>query len=637
MSASGTSLISEAKRRILAEMLPVVNQGSADPEAGARKQPGIVLVLDSHTLKIVSAACKRHELSDAGVLFIEQLDKPRQPFTDMDAIYFVSSASASFDQILTDHKKPLYRYTHLFVSAGRVADSVLSSLTSSKEFVSRCRNLVELNLDFVSFEPHVFHSDMPLAVKSIIRNEDAIIAGHVDCLSSLCASLKEKPVLRYMGTSSVSQRVALGLRRELDDLNRQLSADNHLKANGTTVLVLDRSVETAGLFLHDFYYQALALDLLDGVDDHGGVKWALGMASADDSGAEQATSVTPYFGYKTTTGKGTEEIRKVVLGDHDSLWVENRHEHFRVASDAIARQLTELVKTNEQARASTDPLGMLRGLPEYQDRLAKLSVHIELSKSLMSVFEKLGLMEVAKLEQELATGVDDDGKEIVCPKLFTVLSNLFKDSRVGAEERLRLTMLYLSQVEGVSEQTAIDLVEKIAQLEPDFQEAVSRFLKLNIHSRTRIQPDGVMHVSPSVQANRHTIRPDLAEKTKLKKNKLLAKNSKFVNCRFRSVLADIVEQVLANQLDQGAFPTIGGTGSSNYSLGSAEPATGAAKWGQTATAKSKQRVVVFVVGGVTLGEAREMAELESKFDADIFLGGSTVLTPKRFIEILMRP
>ena len=164
----------------------------------------------------------------------------------------MSSASASFDQILTDHKKPLYRYTHLFVSAGRVADSVLSSLTSSKEFVSRCRNLVELNLDFVSFEPHVFHSDMPLAVKSIIRNEDAIIAGHVDCLSSLCASLKEKPVLRYMGTSSVSQRVALGLRRELDDLNRQLSADNHLKANGTTVLVLDRSVETAGLFLHDF-------------------------------------------------------------------------------------------------------------------------------------------------------------------------------------------------------------------------------------------------------------------------------------------------------------------------------------------------------------------------------------------------
>jgi 3-deoxy-7-phosphoheptulonate synthase len=42
------------------------------------------------------------------------------------------------------------------------------------------------------------------------------------------------------------------------------------------------------------------------------------------------------------------------------------------------------------------------------------------------------------------------------------------------------------------------------------------------------------------------------------------------------------------------------------------------------------------VGGVTLGECREMAELETKHGIEIIIGGSCLLTPLRWIEILLK-
>ena len=672
------SLISVAKDRIVSEMLNVVKRQSDDVEKGAAVQSssGTVLVLDAHTIKIVSSACKRTDLADNGVLFIEQLERPRQPFPDLDVVYFVSCTKSVIEQIGKDHKQALYKCSHLFFCSGRLTDSLMDLLTSSKEFVSRCRNLVEMNLDFVSFEPRVFTTDMPLAIKAIGSNDDRLVKNHIDSIASLVASLKEKPVIRYMSSdasavgSMASQRVALGLRREVDELSRTLSKSNQFQSNGTTLLIVDRSIETGGLWIHDFFYQALALDILDGVDE-AGIKWSLGVYNpTDDSGtSEQAMSVVPCFDYKTRTGKGAEEIRKVILSETDPIYVKHRHEHFAFALDQIRTELGSLIAKNDAARramgdlsssSNVDPLEVLRSIPEYQDLVAKLSVHLKLSESLASAIDKLALKEVVKFEQELATGVDDDGKEISIPKLFTSLTHLLTDSTiVNPEERLRLVALYLSQVDGVSPELGKELISSIAKLEGEFASCIEKFLSLRLDGTSPIQPDGVMasngpvKVAPSVQASRHSLKSlsriaSVGKSTKIKRNKAMAKNSKFVNCRFRSELADIVESILVNSLDVSVFPIVSGTGTSHYvtalSGGPKSPETAtstAALWGQssvqTANENGKQKLIVFVIGGVTLGECREMSEIESKYDVEIVIGGSTILTPKRLVEILLRP
>lgn len=649
-----------AKDRLIAEVLGAAKR-SDDVEKASGGFSGTVLVLDSHTLKIVSSACRRTDLSDNGVLFIEQLDRPRQPFPDLDVIYFIQCTKHNIDLVVGDHKKnsSLYRYSHVFFCSGRVSDAFMDFLTSSREFVTRCKNLVEVNLDFVSFEPRVFTTDSPLAIRAIGNNEDILVKTHIESIASLLGSLKEKPVIRYMAPeisaagSMSSQRIALGLRREIDDLAKTIP----LKSNGTTLLILDRSVETSGLWIHDFFYQALALDILDGVEE-AGVKWSLGLPAAVQDDQEQALSVVPAFEYKSKSGKGVEETKKVLLGEIDPIYVKHRHDHFAVALDHVRTQLSGLIAQNESARKAGDPLEILRAIPEYQDLVAKLSVHLKLSESLASAIDKLALKEVVNFEQELATGVDDDGKEISVGKIFTALAHLFKDSRVlGVEERLRLVVLYLTQVEGVTGELAKDLISTIGGLDGDFALAVEKFIGLGIHGLTdtfkgKGLPDGEIKVSQQVQLSRHSLKPlsrvPGTRTNKLKRNKQFAKNSKFVNSRFRSDLADIVEQVLGNSLDVQAFPVVGGTGSSHYVTAlaggpkSPDHQSAAAMWGQTAALQSgsdvmRQKIFVFVTGGVTLGECRDMAEIEAKYDVDIVLGGSTVLTAKRLVEILLRP
>jgi hypothetical protein len=205
----------------------------------------------------------------------------------------------------------------------------------------------------------------------------------------------------------------------------------------------------------------------------------------------------------------------------------------------------------------------------------------------------------------------------------------------------------------VSAATAQDLIRHVANLDGDFARAIELFLELRLDGTVKAEslsksvPDGVMAgrpslLAPSVQANRHSLK--CFSKEKLKRNKQLAKNSKFVNCRFRSQLADIVDQVLTNSLDMTAYPLVAGTGTSQYvTAGSGGPrspesTSAAAQWGLSAqTVSNKQRLIMFVVGGVTLGECRDIAELEHKHDVEIFLGGSTIITPKRLVEILLRP
>jgi hypothetical protein len=189
-------------------------------------------------------------------------------------------------------------------------------------------------------------------------------------------------------------------------------------------------------------------------------------------------------------------------------------------------------------------------------------------------------------------------------------------------------------------------------LDDDFQKIVRKFLNLKIH-KTRFAPsitggpDGLMNgkrsslTTPTVQSTRHTCRVD---KAGLKRNKNVLKNSKFIHCRFQSELANAVEHCLGNKLDASTFPNIGGTGSSNYTAvddGKAVGTGGAAAWAAAALEEEKsksdnrrQKLIVFVIGGITLTEIRELDDLSTKYGIDVVAGGSCVLTSKRFIEIL---
>lgn len=669
-----------AKRRIIDDMIEIVkakmSHEAEDIEKGTSsdlsQKAYIALIVDSHTLRIVSGACRQYDILERGVTVVEQIEKPRQPLSDLDALYFLSPSEPSIEWLIKDHKSSnaLYRFSHVFF-AGPLPEKLFDQLAKEEAFVNRCYSLYELNVDYVAFEPKVFHCDKPLTIR-FLRGSDvnvmtAIIRRHIDCLTSVCCSLKEKPAIRYMAKSSVSnlsEKVALGFRREIDTLAAGMEKIHKpFKNKGTTFLILDRSIESSGLLLHEYSYQALALDVLDGVQGSG-IKWVLGLETNQEAGM----SVVPSFAYKSVTGKGEEEEKHAVLADHDDLWVKFRHMHVKDVSEITTAEVREFSKSHQLAKlqkeggarrnSDADPMDLLRGLPEYQEILAKYSLHIELSKQCFDVIEKLKLMEIGKIEQELATAVDEEGKDISCIKVFQALTTLVQSGRIGPEEKLRLVALYLSQVNDVNETSAQTLVRTAASLSMDYESIVKQFLSLGIH--------GTKAAAAGSATTRHAHKL-VNDKSQLKKNKTRAKASSYVNCRYVPKLKDLVESVLTNAVDNAEFPLIGSNSSSNYSGGPAEPSDSspsrssmASMWGQNKAAADgqlaeeqleadtsnatggnknnlRQKIVIFVIGGITLAETRAMAELEKQYNCDVLVGGSCVLTPKRLFEILIAP
>ena len=670
------SLKELAKRRLIDDMVEIVKlkmavAGGEDEDIERASDPSdknsyIALIVDTHTLRIVSGACRQYDIMERGVTVVEQIEKPRQALSELDAVYFLSPTEQSVELLVKDHKQSnaLYRCTHAFFS-GPLSEKLFDMLAKEESFVNRCYSLYELNVDYVSFEPRVIHCDAPLTLRYLkggdVNMMPGIIRRHVDCLTSICASLREKPVVRYMARSTVSnlsEKIALGFRREVDALAAAMERlRKPFKNKGTTFLIVDRSIESTPLLVHEYSYQALALDVLDSSS----IKWPIGIDSTligDDNGM----SVLPSFTFTTVNGKGEEEEKNVVLADHDDLWTKYRHSHVKDVSEITAKEVREFSKTHNLARlqrtdgrrnSDADPMDLLRSLPEYQDILSKYTVHIELSKQCYDSIEKLKLMEIGKLEQELATGVDDEGKDLSCIKTFQALTSLVQSGRIGPEEKMRLVALYLSQVNDVNESSAQTLVRTAASLSMEQETTVKQFLSLGIHgTRTASALDKAAN-------NRHSHK--LAnDKNLMKRNKTRAKASTYVNCRFVPKLKELIESVLNNQLDVQEFPVIGNAGGSTYSVtsdgGASNTKSAAALWGESKALvdgqeqqlqaqdenknnqnTKRQKVVVFVIGGITLAETRAMAELENEFNCDIIIGGSCMLTPKRLFQILNAP
>lgn len=75
--------------------------------------------MDEASTKIVSSALTMYDIMEHRVTLVEQLDKSRQPFPEMDVIYFITPTIESVNLVLDDYpsaSKSKYGNVHLFFS-----------------------------------------------------------------------------------------------------------------------------------------------------------------------------------------------------------------------------------------------------------------------------------------------------------------------------------------------------------------------------------------------------------------------------------------------------------------------------------------------------------------------------------------
>ncbi|EGG12609.1 uncharacterized protein MELLADRAFT_114806 [Melampsora larici-populina 98AG31] len=574
-----------------------------------------ILVVDKHSKNLIEGVLKTFEILELGVQQIDSIETPRQPSPNLEAIYILAPTAKNVDRIISDfapaqppsRKGPpvpsggvKYAGAHLFF-IDALDDALVNVLTSSPA-ASYLRQLVELFTNIWPEEPQVYTLRPPnprslftlygppeRSVQDAIANWEDELGWISKSLVNLLATLGEKPYIRYYNPSTTP-------------LGPAAAAKEHLyppRPRGT-MFITERAMDLQAPLLHEFTYQAMCNDLLDIKDNK--------------------------YIYSFKDQSGEHEEKEVTLSEDDKVWVEVRHMHMKDALDKLIHDFKAYATEHghlTNGSSLNDMKDMLASLPHLKESKEKLSLHLSMAETCMDLFEKKQLPLAASVEQCCSTGMTAEGKT---PKsIVEEMVPLLDDRAVSTTDKLRIIALYVLYRDGVPDEDRRRLYQH-AKLGLNEMDAVNNLIHLGAN-----------------------VAKDSGKKRKVLFKQPLDENDYDIS-RYRPLVKLMLEDAVANKLDQTVFPYMGespstnaklnGSGLAAYStaaptsLRSAKPSWQKPK--SKAVVENRPRMIVFVAGGMTHSEIRSAYAVSEAHSKDVIIGSTSIYTPKAFIHDLSR-
>ncbi|KAF8587822.1 Sec1-like snare protein [Ramaria rubella] len=619
-----------------------------------------VLVVDEHAQKLLGSTLKQYDILEENVTLIESINNNRSP-QQFEALYLLMPTTQNVDRIIADFSNGRQQYlgAHVFFVEGLPENLVDRLVSSSVE--PYLKALKELYLNFWPIESQAFSLNTPAMFYSLFsppRSPTAVRGARLRaeedlrfvarCILNICVSLEEYPLVRYYlpshqkplgpfnlppesrvppteGSGRWRTNLARGdaaraeadadstyltkilahmVQEELDEYKK--ATPDFPKSEGArprgVLFITDRTMDTFAPFLHEFTYQAMCNDLLP-----------------IDNGTK--------YRYKFQTALGEFEDKVATLSDADSVWTDVRHMHMREAIDKLMADFNQFMQENagfkgDGVASLNDMKDMLAGLPQYQEMREKFSLHLNMAQECMSIFEQQKLPAAASVEQNCATGTTAEGK---APKhLVEEMVPLLDSNEIGNASKVRIIALYIQFREGVPDEDRRRLFQH-ARLSRSEQDAVNNLVHLGARV-TRLPGD-----------------KDVRKRLKQKPG-----TDDYELSRYKPAIRTMLEDHVGSKLDPTMFPyvrdapTATSSAASLRTTASPTPAgslrSAKPSWHRVpqrgATAEIRQRLIVFVAGGMTYSEMRTAYQLSSSLGKDISIGSTHVLYPEAFMDEL---
>ncbi|KAF9978635.1 vacuolar sorting protein VPS33/slp1 [Actinomortierella ambigua] len=574
-----------------------------------------IVVLDGKTERIVQSACKELDIMERNVTLLENMEKPRQAYPSLEAVYILTPCMDSLNRLIDDYPaqgQPKYKAAHVLFS-GPLGDRLFSRLRQSG-VSSYIQTLKELYIDFMAIESRVFSLESPQSIYTLFsparKHElDLSISTIAKQLVSVIATFGDFPAIRYFqppetedGQRVQSLKIATSLQGELESYVRASPEMAGRQQGQGTVLILDRSIDVTAALVHEFTYQAMANDLLP-IED--GCKYTY---EVDDEAGGSKESVT------------------ATIDENDRVYMDIRHMHIVETTSTLTSRLNKFIAEHESMRGDKDKVATLNSikdqlasLPEYQDLKAKYSTHIHMARECMRIFEKYKINELGLVEQQLATGETVEGH---LPKqILSEMLPFLDDPAVSSMDKIRLLMLYTICRGGLRPQDR-QLLYQFANISEGNAEAIWNLSHFG------------------VKVERHPSGTKTKKKGFLPRKKTPEEEQLYDLSRYVTKLKRVVEEQINGTLDPQLYP---------YTTDDAHLAEAAMEGGGTAarslrktnnttwdSAKKKSnvkgaRLYVFVAGGVTYSELRAMYELCEQYGRDVIIGSTHIMTPRQFV------
>ena len=303
--------------------------------------------MDEPTTRCVSAALTMFDIMEHSVSLVENLDKGRQPFKDMDAVYFIAPTIEAAHRVMGDFISPerakeivrddgnpsvavtRYSKVHLFFT-GVVGDDIMELFQTNPLLLAKVKTFKEVHFNFLAPESWVYHLDIYDSFQRLydqdIDKNCPILYGKK--LATLCITLNEFPNIRYQSSSPISKIVANTLNQTLLEYKRANATfapygdDGNTERERGQIIILDRIFDPLTPLMHEYTYQAMANDLLE-VDENGLIH------------------------YETTTERGDKVNKEAVLNSEaDELWIEHRHKHIAKVISSLKERMDDILQTN---------------------------------------------------------------------------------------------------------------------------------------------------------------------------------------------------------------------------------------------------------------------------------------------------